>query len=99
MVADQIETEEGEEEEDDDWDYVAPCVIYLNCDTPLCDGKDCGGGGGEGGRDDRRDAEGILWAAAARDFRTRKEEGGRKGDAPSGESDADADGRTDELMM
>ena len=26
-------------------------------------------------------------------------EGGRKGDAPSGESDADADGRTDELMM
>ena len=92
-MADQIETEEGEEEEDDDWDYVAPCVIYLNCDTPLCDGKDCGGGGGEGGRDDRRDAEGILWAAAARDFRTRKEEG-RVTRRPESPMRTRTDGRT-----
>ena len=70
-------------------DEVAPCVIYLNCDTPLCDGKDCGGGGGcrarpaegrQAGKDDRRDAEGILWAAeaavAVKDFWTDSE--GRK---------------------
>ena len=68
-------------------DEVAPCVIYLNCDTPLCDGKDGGGGGcraaggGPPGGDDRRDAEGILWAAeaavAVKDFWTDSE--GRKG--------------------